>query len=319
MCPTPASPTPAPAPAPAPPGPGPALASANTASCAQRLIDQSPGGVPNGSQHADGIDDATWARFQRDGYVRLGKVVSDDMIQQLQERIDAIMLGDAPLDYSRMLMQLDSDNGAYGDLSVQSSGHKGATLGYRKIQDLELDPLFRSYLAQPIFQQLCQRVYGSSTPVDVYRAMFMNKPAGKGTVLPWHQDRWPRLDRDPQVTVWTALDPATIANGCVNVIPGSHHAIINPDHPSGFLTPEMAAEHCPADQQVALELEAGEAVVLHNWLLHGSQVNTSATSRRAFSVCYMDGNTTMRTSGEPAGYRRIWPAEEAFDRDGASA
>ena len=32
------------------------------------------------------------------------------------------------------------------------------------------------------------------------RAMFMNKPANKGTFLPWHQDRWTALDRDPQIT-----------------------------------------------------------------------------------------------------------------------
>jgi hypothetical protein len=224
------------------------------------------------------------------------------------------MLGTAALDYSKMLMQLDSSSGAYGDLSDQSQGHKGATRSYRKIQDLELDPLFRAYLSEDLFLDLCHRVYGQDTPIDLFRSMFMNKPAGQGTVLPWHQDRWPHLDRDPQLAVWTALDPATVANGCVQVIPGSHRAIINEEHPSGFLTPAMAAEHCPPERIVHLELETGEAVVLHNWLLHGSQVNRSEVSRRAFSVCYMDGRTTLRDSGAPAGFRRIWPSAEAFDR-----
>lgn len=61
--------------------------------------------------------------------------------------------------------------------------------------------------------------------------MFMNKPAGKGTALPWHQDRWQHLDIDPLLTVYTALDPATAANGCVKVVPKSHKlGILNPDH-----------------------------------------------------------------------------------------
>ena len=130
--------------------------------------------------------------------------------------------------------------------------------------------------------------------------MFMNKPAGRGTVLPWHQDRWRDLDRDPEVTIWTALDPATRENGCVKVIPGSHKRLLNPDHPSGFLTEELAAEHCQSNI-MHLELAPGEVVLLHNWLLHASDRNQSDGSRRAFSVCYMDA-ATHHTDGRPIAY-----------------
>jgi hypothetical protein len=97
--------------------------------------------------------------------------------------------------------------------------------------------------------------------------MFMNKPAKKGTFLPWcvsdeifffylslfsffflsltcrHQDRWTYLSIDPLVTIWAALDPSTVANGCVQVIPKSHHYLINKEHTSGFLTDAHVAEH----------------------------------------------------------------------------
>ena len=94
-------------------------------------------------------------------------------------------------------------------------------------------------MRQPLFEDICRRTYGDENPIDINRAMFMNKPAGKGTFLPWHQDRWPRYDRDPQITLWTALiqPPKRMAG---RSYPGSHHTLINPDHPSGFLTPEMA-------------------------------------------------------------------------------
>ena len=129
--------------------------------------------------------------------------------------------------------------------------------------------------------------------------MFMNKPARQGTFLPWHQDRWSYLDRDPLITLWTALDPATVANGCVQIIPGSHKlGLINPDHPSGFLTREQAARYCPAEKVVHLELAAGECALLHNWLLHASDVNQTDIPRRAFSVCYMDAATKDRRSGQ---------------------
>ncbi len=110
-------------------------------------------------------------------------------------------------------------------------------------------------------------------------------------MLPWHQDRWAWLDRDPLITVYTALDAATEANGCVRVIAGSHHSLVNPRDPSSFLEAAHYATHCPPDREVALDLELGEVVLLHNWLIHRSGVNRGTTPRRAFSVCYMDART----------------------------
>lgn len=139
--------------------------------------------------------------------------------------------------------------------------------------------------------------YGKNVPIAAFRAMFMNKPVYQGTLLPWHQDRWSNLDRDPLLTVWTALDPATVANGCVEIIPGSHReGLLNPDHPSGFVTEEQATRLTESQESIALELAAGEAVLLHNWLLHRSDTNATDTPRRAFSVCYMDGRTKVNNA-----------------------
>jgi len=45
--------------------------------------------------------------------------------------------------------------------------------------------------------------------------MFMNKPAIKG----WHQDvgaGW-GISTNPTITVWTALDDATVQTGCMQI------------------------------------------------------------------------------------------------------
>lgn len=241
------------------------------------------------------LTDEQWAQYEDKGYLRLGQVLSDEDLKALQSRIDDIMLGRADLDYSKILMQLDSLDGQYANAGAQSFGHKGARLDYRKIQELEADPLFWEFMNRPIFEEICQRQYGSEMPIAAFRAMFMNKPANRGTLLPWHQDRWSDLDRDPLVTLWTALDPATEENGCVQIIESSHKfGLLNPDHPSGYVTPEQAQELVEKYPVVHLELEAGEAVLLHNWLLHASDKNHSEQSRRAFSVCYMDGDTVSQ-------------------------
>jgi len=231
------------------------------------------------------------AAFERDGFVRLGRVVDDAELAALQQRIDQIMLGE--IRYDDMLMQLDSDTGAYGDMPAQTPGFKGATLGYRKIQDLEQDPVFLAFMRRELIRSICRELVGPE--ISIYRSMFMNKPAQRGTLLPWHQDggrQW-NLTIDPIVTLWLALDPATVANGCVQVIPGSHRLGLLSER-GHTITPEQEAEHCGEDRIVHLELEPGEMVLLHNFLLHRSDRNASDIPRRAFSLCLMDAATRHR-------------------------
>ena len=245
--------------------------------------------------------DAQLEAFQATGVVRLGRVIDDAELAGLRQRIDAIMLGDVP--FSGM-MQLDSASGNYGDMPAQTAGHKGATLAYRKIEGLEADPRFLAYLRKSLIRDLATRILGPD--VAIYRSMFMNKPAGQGTVLPWHQDggtNW-NLTGDPLVTIWLALDPATRDNGCVQVIPGSHHLGLLSER-GHTITAEQEAEHCSPAQRELLELQPGEAVLLHNWVLHASGTNPSGTSRRAFSVCLMDAAIRSRDPRAP-GFTKLF-------------
>lgn len=240
-----------------------------------------------------------WQVFEQQGYLRLGKVASDETIVAMQKRINEIMLGEANLDYDRMLMQLDSSDGAYDSAGEQTRGHKGSTLNYRKIQLLERDPVFLEYMQRPIFAEAARHFYGD-LPVAVFRAMFMNKPAGRGTVLPLHQDRWRALDRDPKLTIYTAMDAANEANGCIEIIAGTQHTILNPKHPSGFLTEEMAQTFENDPRRELLILEAGDVVLMHPWTLHASGINKTDQPRRAFSVCLMDARTMSLRYNRPA-------------------
>ncbi|MCG9128914.1 phytanoyl-CoA dioxygenase family protein, partial [Candidatus Poribacteria bacterium] len=138
------------------------------------------------------ITDEQWEHFNEQGFVRIGQVATDDEFARLQQRMDDIMLGKAPLNYDQIMMQLDREPGTDRP-GPQSSGHKGATLLYRKIQNLEFDPYFLEYLQNPTFEEVCAKIYGVGVPILCFRAMFMNKPAREGTCLVWHQDRWTDL------------------------------------------------------------------------------------------------------------------------------
>jgi Phytanoyl-CoA dioxygenase (PhyH) len=243
----------------------------------------------------DLLSDAQWQQFDRDGYLLLGRILDDERLAALGRRIDDLMLG--RVQYATVQSQLDT-GGRYEDLPDPAAGITVRTLGYRKLQGLEADPLVLDAIRHSFFREACDRVYGRHASVSIFRAMLMNKPAGQGTHLPWHQDAgdvW-KLDRDPILTSWIALDRATRANGCVQVIPGTHRLGLLSKNGS-TISDEHAAQYCPEDAIVHLEIEAGEAILLHNWLVHRSGINQTDRPRRAVSACYMDGRTLNTLTG----------------------
>ena len=200
-------------------------------------------------------------------------------------------------------MQLDSSSGNYTRPRTPDQGLQG------RHAELPEDPgpgtrrHLPSYLEGPPFRSICRHVYGD-IPIACFRAMAMIKPAGTGTKLPWHQDRWRALDRDPLVTIWTSLDDANAKSGGLEVIPGSHRrGVLNPSHPSAFLDDQQQAQCDGEPERARLDIPAGEVWLLHNWLLHRSGVNETDEPRRAFSVCYMDARTADRNGHT---YTPLW-------------
>lgn len=243
------------------------------------------------------------AAFAEHGVVHLGRVLAAAQLAELRQRIDDIMLGNVR--YPDMMMQLDSASGRYEDAPGQTTGFKGASLAYRKIEQLEKDPLFLAWMQGEPVRSIAARLIGPE--VAIFRSMFMNKPAGKGTVLPWHQDggrNWRLHGGHPIVTIWLALDPATRQNGCVQVVPGSHRLGLLSEH-GHTITPQQEAAHCPAERVEFVELEAGEAFLMHNWVLHTSGTNPSGVPRRAFSLCLMDAAIRHEDPGHP-GFPRLF-------------
>lgn len=230
------------------------------------------------------IDEAI-DHWREHGWARLGVIANDAALAELRARADAIMMGE--IAYEGLFFQHDSDTGSYDDLAY-GKGYEGPSLRYRKVEKLEKDPLFWSWITQERFREITARVYGGA--VTLYRALLMNKHAGGGSNLPWHQDGgsfW-GLDRDPQLTIWTGLDDAPVDGGCVEVVPGSHRG--------GLVTPLGGV--VPADRlgdaesrAVAVPTVAGEVLLLHNQVWHRSARSRSGHPRRAVSVCYMDGLT----------------------------
>lgn len=243
------------------------------------------------------------ATFHREGYARLGPVLDTDAACALRERADALMLG--TIRYPGLFFQHDSPTGRYEDLTY-GAGWVGPSRAYRKLEKLELDPVFSAWIENPLFARVARAVLGPD--IALYRAVLWNKAPRGGMELPWHQDDgefW-GLDRAPCLQIWTAIDDASPESGCVEVVPGSHQAGLA--SPIGGTVQAHRLEAAQAEaRRVALPVAAGEALLIHNHVWHRSGRNATDTPRRAISIAYLSAETRCRRQRRaPREFKRVF-------------
>jgi len=144
-----------------------------------------------------------------------------------------------------------------------------------------------------------------------FNAIFL-KAARTGSATPWHQDNGLWRDGDSQaMNIWIAIDPATRANGCLQVIPGSHRQPIHPhllyhDSLHGELPREAVESAKQAHGIDHIELEPGSALVWHSNLYHYSPPNTSDQSRIGIAGVF---TTPPMAAQNPYHRRNQWVME----------
>jgi len=181
----------------------------------------------------------------------------------------------------------------------------------------DLVPEFRSWTRKNPKITALLRSLGYRRPLPVQSMFIFKQPGIGGEVVP-HQDS-SFLATEPLNTVmglWLALEDATVDNGCLWALAGSHkHGIYrkfirNPEDTSvsfsGELPPEILEESknnnatttTTTDTTIAdgvnskfepIEVKAGTLVLLHGANVHKSYENTSGKSRHAFTIHVVEG------------------------------
>lgn len=127
-----------------------------------------------------------------------------------------------------------------------------------------------------------------------FHSKLMQKEPKVGGAWEWHQDYgyWYKnefLFPDQMISVMVAITEANKANGCLQVIKGSHK-MGRIEH--GFAGEQVGASQHYVDlalqtmELVYVELKAGDALFFHSNLLHRSEANTSDTARWSLISCY---------------------------------
>lgn len=117
-----------------------------------------------------------------------------------------------------------------------------------------------------------------------------NKPSRVGSGVPPHQDNAYFCLAPPDVlTIWIAMDAATLENGPIYYLKGSHKAGTMPHRPSGVAGNSMGLSkmppHTDADEFCGT-LAPGDALIHHGQTIHWSAPNKTDAPRCGLLLVY---------------------------------
>ncbi len=249
------------------------------------------------------------AKFRRDGYLRFGRVIDHDQVERLRAALDRTIaeelacedVSDRPPEF------------AYGH-ERKGQGHVTRDI-HQFVNMWKVVPEFAEVIHHPTITEAVRELMGART-VRLWHDQVISKPPGDNRHFACHHDFyfWP-LDRPAMITCWLALDDASVANGCMHVIPGSHrdprfqptgcdlsediHISPGPMGPGEPASLYDAVRTWGPDRTVPVELQAGECMFHHCLNYHLTPQNVTDRQRRAFVIIYMPDGTRYNHAQSP--------------------
>lgn len=216
--------------------------------------------------------------FRKQGYLLIPNLIDTDTVKEYQTIYEDFLSGRV------------NTQGFRSDLSgaVDGVNDSPASSSKERITQIMVPSRLQPSLLQKAIHQQClavsHQLLGNDLALDF--DMLINKPPHSNTETPWHQDSayWLKLPDTRALSCWVALDEATIDNGCMWYVPGSHLHPIRAHQQSA----NKGALTCVGDETeaVAIEVSPGDCIVHHGDTLHYSRGNSLNKPRRAFITNY---------------------------------
>ena len=175
--------------------------------------------------------------------------------------------------------------------NVQSGGDADDDFQVYQVRTAHLQhPVFAMLIHDSRLLDLVEDLIGPDIRLIHYQGLY--KPPLTGGEVGWHQDNYYFNVADNRtVSVWLALDDATVENGCMWYLPGHHHRRL--EHEQLWDTSEKkgfyyAIREIDATSAVPAEVARGGLAIHHCLMPHRSLKNRTERPRRGLAMHFMD-------------------------------
>lgn len=242
----------------------------------------------------NGLSDSRIQQFRDEGYLILRNLLPPEatlpLTNELDQKVETITtkaVAQGKLDpaqtfpdepfttrLARVTAASSDRNGLWGQ--IQGKRHKTAGMFTLRTAPALLD-VVESLIGPEILAH----------PQTVLRAKL---PDHAETVVPWHQDLAYLVPQEAGDTLvvnfWIPLVKANAANGCLQVLKGSHRVGLLPHTHWESIYKGVAESDLPEGEVVTCEMDVGDVLVTQERLLHRSIPNTTDTVRWSVDTRY---------------------------------
>ncbi len=230
--------------------------------------------------------------FDENGYVIVRNLLTREEVQAVGGRADQIAVGEIAQPVSAVQVE--------PAIKRKEETAKSKIDSIRKLSSVvRTDPIMLAHATNAKILDILEGLIGPD--IKLFDDQLFMKSSAHGSRKNYHQDSnssvMSQYVPHSLVSCWAALDDATVENGCLWFIPGSHKW--------GRIAVEREREierwalAGALENEVPIELKAGDCSFHHSLLLHCSQANRSTTRRRGYATQYMSSKTKYTGEGTP--------------------
>ncbi len=228
--------------------------------------------------------------YEQEGYLAVENAFSAEEINAAKEGMLDLIMGKNP-DFKNIGFEAKA-----AAKLASLSPHERQDAVRKLMHFVDFEPRLQALAEHPALCAVVARLLGE--PPQMIQDMGLIKPPNFGREKPWHQDKayFDYPVETKVVGVWIALDPATVANGCMHVQPQGHRkgpVVHFKRRDWQICDTEVMGKPC-----VAVPLKPGGLLLFDGLLPHGTPTNYSAQRRKALQYHYAGVSARKWTTNE---------------------
>lgn len=207
--------------------------------------------------------------YEEKGFLRIRNLISEPIVQELKAELEKLLVQESGRFTSKLF------EATFAEDQINSIHCLKKIKGYR----------FEEIFSRTGLQDVVSALLGRSAYCLTSESFLKPQRIGK-KVFPHQDDEYFCLREGNGVNVVIALDRATQENGAIYYYPGSHRLGPLGHQAIGLKTYVIEEKHLAGRERVFQDVEAGDCILHHPWVIHGSEPNTSSFPRKTITRLY---------------------------------